>query len=249
MWHALRHLPGGELSSHGRSLPHSRTTCRPRVGEVTMMRNLLWVVVSLAAFAAPVRGEALAQRQIRQLVGRHRLERRTGARQRRRRHDHGRSCRGPRSELAPLAGVTVQTGAALTFDPNVSATLQSTASVVVRGTLSMKPSSLAIVHLLQFVNVNEAAFVGGGLEVVPGDVGLWVRDGQLDLEGTPKTAWTRLAGGITSGTSSDRAGSVARGLERRETRSASCPPKRRRSATGAGRTSICARSRRCRAPR
>ena len=32
---------------------------------------------------------------------------------------------------------------------------------------------------------------------MPGDVGLWVRDGQFDLQGTPKTAWTRLAGGIS----------------------------------------------------
>ena len=65
----------------------------------------------------------------------------------------------------------------------------------------MKPASLAIVHRILFEDVNESSFVGGGLEVVPGDVGLWVRDGQLDLQGTPKTAWTRLAGGISSGTS------------------------------------------------
>lgn len=101
-----------------------------------------------------------------------------------------------------LAGVTVETGATLSFDPNASATLRSTGSVVVRGTLAMKPSSSSIVHVITFLNVNEASYVGGGLEVVAADVGLWVRDGQLDLQGTPKTAWTRLAGGITASTSS-----------------------------------------------
>jgi hypothetical protein len=98
-----------------------------------------------------------------------------------------------------IAGVTVEATAGLTFDPNVSAALHSTGSVIVRGTLTMKPSSLSIVHLIAFVNVNEAAFVGGGLEVIPSDVGLWVRDGRLDLEGTSKTSWTRLAGGMNAG--------------------------------------------------
>jgi hypothetical protein len=100
-----------------------------------------------------------------------------------------------------VAGVTVESGAGLTFNPNASAALHSTGSVIVRGTLTMKPSSLSIVHLIGFVNVNEATYVGGGLEPVPSDVGLWVRDGQLDLEGTPKTSWTRLAGGISAAAS------------------------------------------------
>jgi hypothetical protein len=101
-----------------------------------------------------------------------------------------------------LAGVTVATGAALTFAPSSSATLQSTGSIVVRGTLAMKPASASIVHLIRFLNVNEASYAGGGMEPVPADVGLWVRDGQLDLRGTPKTAWTRLAGSASSGASS-----------------------------------------------
>ncbi len=101
-----------------------------------------------------------------------------------------------------LASVTVATGAGLTFAPSVSAALHSTGSVIVNGTLTMKPASASIVHLITFVNVNEASYVGGGLEPVPADVGLWVRDGQLDLEGTPKTAWTRLAGSVNASQSS-----------------------------------------------
>jgi hypothetical protein len=101
-----------------------------------------------------------------------------------------------------LGGVTVATGGALTFAPNLSATLNSKGSIIVNGALTMKPNSRSIVHLIKFVNVNEANYVGGGMEPVPADVGLWVRDGQLDLEGTPKTSWTRLAGGINASTSS-----------------------------------------------
>ncbi|APR81931.1 Fibronectin type III domain protein [Minicystis rosea] len=101
-----------------------------------------------------------------------------------------------------LAGVTVQSGAGLTFTPSLSATLRSTGSITVLGTLTMKPSSRSIVHLIKFVNVNEANYVGGGMEPVPADVGLWVRDGQLDLQGTPKTSWTRLAGGANASVSS-----------------------------------------------
>jgi hypothetical protein len=100
-----------------------------------------------------------------------------------------------------LASVTVETGAGLSFNPNLSATLRSSGSVIVRGLLAMKPASASIVHILTFLNVNESTYVGGGLEPVPADVGLWVRDGQLDLQGTTKTAWTRLAGSLASGTS------------------------------------------------
>jgi hypothetical protein len=166
-----------------------------------MMRNLLGVVVSLAAFAAPVSGEALHSVKSgnwsdatvwnagRLPAGGDAITISTG-------HAVTFQVSSPN-----VTGVTIESGATLTFDPNVSATLHSTGSVIVRGTLAMKPASLATVHRIAFENVNEASFVGGGLEVVPGDVGLWVRDGQLDLQGTPKTAWTRLAGGIASGAS------------------------------------------------
>ncbi len=96
-----------------------------------------------------------------------------------------------------LSAVTVETGAGLTFDPNVSAALHSTGSIIVRGTLTMKPASASITHLIAFANIDESTYVGGGLEPVPGDVGLWVRDGQLDLEGTARTSWTRVAGSVS----------------------------------------------------
>src|SRR5690349_5029953 len=53
-----------------------------------------------------------------------------------------------------IAGVTVTTTAALTFNPASSTLLKSTKSVLVYGLLTMKPASAAVVHRLQFVNVN-----------------------------------------------------------------------------------------------
>ncbi|MCE9673996.1 G8 domain-containing protein [Myxococcus stipitatus] len=166
-----------------------------------MIRNIIWVVVCLAAFEARAAGEALFSVQSGQWSdsGTWSAGRVPGA------GDTVTISTGHtvvfQVDSPTLAGATIETGAALTFDPGVSAALHSTGSVVVRGTLSMKPSSHSVVHLIAFVNVNEAAFVGGGMEVVPTDVGLWVRDGRLDLQGTPKTAWTRLAGGIGAATS------------------------------------------------
>jgi hypothetical protein len=65
----------------------------------------------------------------------------------------------------------------------------------------MRPSTSAV-HRLVFVDVDEAAFVGSGMNVVASDVGLWVMDdGQLDLVGEAKTPWARLAGDGVAGAS------------------------------------------------
>ena len=53
---------------------------------------------------------------------------------------------------------------------------------------------------LTFQGVNEAAFVGGGMDPIATDIGLWIMDRcRLVVAGTPKTAWTRLAGGAVAG--------------------------------------------------
>jgi len=60
-------------------------------------------------------------------------------------------------------------------------------NVVVEGILRMRPGAT-----LRFVNVSESSYVGGGMEVLESDVGLWViDDGILDAEGTATTSWTR----------------------------------------------------------
>ena len=99
-----------------------------------------------------------------------------------------------------VAGVTVAAGGRLTFDPNASATLASTRNILVGGTLSMRPASASVVQTIRFTGVDEARFVGGGMDPVDSDVGLWVMGaGQLDLAGTPKTGWTRAAGTVAAG--------------------------------------------------
>lgn len=96
-----------------------------------------------------------------------------------------------------VAGITVQEGGELRFSPTQSVAISSTANVVVNGKFVAKPNNAAIVHTLKFLGIDETKFVGGGMSVIPQDVGLWVMgSGQLDIAGTEKTAWTRLAGSV-----------------------------------------------------
>ena len=87
-------------------------------------------------------------------------------------------------------GFTVPAGESWVLDPNKSITLTSSGNVLVLGELVMKPASGDIEHALIFQGVDNSAFVGGGMDPVPTDVGLWVMgDGRLDLEGEEKPAW------------------------------------------------------------
>ncbi len=88
------------------------------------------------------------------------------------------------------AGFEVPAGEVWAFDPAVPTTVESGGNVIVRGTLHMRPESAAIDHTLRFVGIDEDAFVGGGMDPVASDVGLWVvGDGRLDLQGAVKPAW------------------------------------------------------------
>jgi len=79
--------------------------------------------------------------------------------------------------------VVVPAGERWLFGPDV----QTEANVVVRGTLGMRPGSS-----LRFVNVDESRMVGGGMDFLKSDVGLWVLgEGVLDIQGTPKQSWNR----------------------------------------------------------
>ncbi len=102
-----------------------------------------------------------------------------------------------------VAGVNVSASATLTFDPAKTGTLQTSKNVVVLGKLVMKPSSSSIVHTLRFTGISETNFVGGGMDVMASDVGLWVMGaGSLDLVGSSKTSWTNASGSISQGASS-----------------------------------------------
>ena len=77
------------------------------------------------------------------------------------------------------------------FDPSHDTTLEVSGNLIVRGRLVMKPNR-GVRHVLRFVDVDEDAFVGGGLDPIGSDAGLWVMGrGQLDIRGTPKQAWNR----------------------------------------------------------
>jgi hypothetical protein len=84
-----------------------------------------------------------------------------------------------------LGTTTVVAGDLLEFDPNVSTTVEISGDLMVEGTLRMKPASGSIQHVLRFTN-------GGELQVMTG---------QLDIVGTPKTAWNRSGNDSTWGAS------------------------------------------------
>jgi hypothetical protein len=99
-----------------------------------------------------------------------------------------------------LTGLNVADGASLTFDPHKNVSLTSATNVIVQGTLRMHPASAHFHHSLTFTGVDESAFVGGGLDPLDTDVGLWVIDsGVLDLRGEKKLAWGRLEGSAQKG--------------------------------------------------
>jgi hypothetical protein len=96
------------------------------------------------------------------------------------------------------AGVNINSQ--LTFQPDKTTLLSSTKNVVVLGTLQMRPATQQVVHTLRFTGINESSMVGGGMDVLATDIGLWVMgSGQLDLNGTSKTSWTTASTGIASG--------------------------------------------------
>lgn len=99
------------------------------------------------------------------------------------------------STSTTVTGIVVNAGGELRFDPGRSVIVTSTANVEIYGKLTIHP--LTTTHTLRFVGINEANFVGGGMDVLASDVGLWVMgDGVLDIAGATKTAWTRAAGSI-----------------------------------------------------
>ncbi len=98
-----------------------------------------------------------------------------------------------------VAGITVP--GSLIFSPDKNITLQSSKNIIVTGLLQMRPTPF-INHLLRFINVDESKFIGGGEDPMDSDVGLWVMNGRLDLQGSAKTGWTWAAGGINQASTS-----------------------------------------------
>jgi S-layer homology domain len=87
-------------------------------------------------------------------------------------------------------GFTVPAGQVWRFNPTADTTITSGGNIIVKGTLEMKPANSGVDHVLRFTGINESNFVGGGLDPIASDVGLWVMGaGRLDLKGETKTAW------------------------------------------------------------
>jgi hypothetical protein len=105
---------------------------------------------------------------------------------------------GNASTVTTISGTTsmaqelvIPAGHVLRFDPDKDSTLEIAGNVVVRGVLEMRPRP-GVTHTLRFVDVDESLFVGGGMEVLGSDRGLWVMgDGRLDVVGEKKTGWNR----------------------------------------------------------
>lgn len=106
---------------------------------------------------------------------------------------------------AAVAGVTIAQGGELHFESGRSRTLTSSGNVVVMGKLVMTPASASVDHVLRFVGIDDDAFVGGGMQVLDSDVGLWcMGPGLLELRGSPKTAWVRASESVERGARSVR---------------------------------------------
>lgn len=102
-----------------------------------------------------------------------------------------------------ISGATVTPEGCLMFKEDKSVTLQSSKNIVILGCFEMQPANSKIIHLLRFINIDESKFVGGGMEVLDTDIGLWVMDnGMVTFEGTEKMGWTRSGFPIPSGATS-----------------------------------------------
>jgi hypothetical protein len=91
-----------------------------------------------------------------------------------------------------LKRYTVKAGRVQRFDPNRSTTVIVTGNLVVKGVLEMRPAKPGVVHTLRFKSIDESKVEGGGMDVLPNDVGLWVMDkGRLNIRGTRREGWNR----------------------------------------------------------
>jgi len=88
----------------------------------------------------------------------------------------------------------------LVFAPRESLEMNLQGNLIVAGVLRLHPAEDDVRHVITFREVDESAYVGGGMKVLDSDVGLWVTDdGRLDVAGSGKTPWTRLTGPAEAG--------------------------------------------------
>lgn len=78
----------------------------------------------------------------------------------------------------------------LTLDPNKNITITTSKNIIVTGKLISRPSA-SVIHRIVFTAIDESKFVGGGESVLDSDTGMWVMNGQLDLQGALTDGWER----------------------------------------------------------
>jgi len=84
---------------------------------------------------------------------------------------------------AKVAGVMIMDGCELCIDAANNITLESTSNIVVMGRFCME-EKIPFIYTVRFTDINENKFVGGGMDVLDSDIGLWAMgNGQLDLQG------------------------------------------------------------------
>lgn len=105
------------------------------------------------------------------------------------------------SGSATVAGVQIEPGGELVFDPNSSATLTSTGNITVAGRLTMRPAAVTTQHRISFTKVDERRYKGGHAHMpLATDVGLWITgSGVLDAAGAAKEPWTRATASLRKG--------------------------------------------------
>lgn len=102
-----------------------------------------------------------------------------------------------------ISGLNINAGALLKFDSLKSTTLRSSKNIVVNGTLEMAPTNATVNHFIQFINIDQTKFIGGGHMVLDTDIGLWVMgNGKLNLNGSLRKSWTNLSGSASKGATS-----------------------------------------------
>ncbi|WP_430897593.1 MULTISPECIES: PA14 domain-containing protein [unclassified Paraflavitalea] len=94
--------------------------------------------------------------------------------------------------LVPDGSAAINIAHSVVLDIN----FKTSKNIVVTGILTNRSKNI------EFVGINENNFVGGGMDVLPTDIGLWVMgSGQLDFQGESKTSWCNVKGDLLVGQS------------------------------------------------
>lgn len=90
--------------------------------------------------------------------------------------------------------IVIKPGGRVMLDPAFGCTFSARGNIILDGgaLIATPPVDRSLIRTIRMVQVNEAAYVGGGHDPIDSDVGLWVcGNSELVLQGTPIVAWNR----------------------------------------------------------